>query len=472
MGRKMTFALCFCNRGFMPGELIYGAREDMIKAVTDAGYDYIAMDAELTRYGGVETREEGRLYARWLREHEGSYDGVIFSMPIFADENGAITALQDAGVPILMQAYPDEIGKMDFAHRRDAYCGKFSVTDVFTQYQVPFTVMKPHVVHPLSTTFAENLRDFAAICRVVNGMKRFNVGCIGARTTAFKTVRFDEITLQKYGINVESFDLSEVFFKVGKKADEDVKVLAKAEKLKAYSDFTRVPEKNMLTLAKLSVVLDEYIEEYRLDALTLRCWNEMEEVLRICPCVLLSELNDRGIVASCEIDMCSALTMRAMHLASEMPTAVLDWNNNYGEEENKVILFHCGPVPTSLMTDKGRVTSHKMFDKDDPGSGCGTCEGRIKPGEITIANCQTKDGRIIVYASEARFTDDPIEDDYFGCAGVCEIPDMQKKMIRLARGGFKHHTSVGTGHMKEVLREAFTTYLGYEWQDIDSCFAN
>ena len=119
--KKMTFALCFCNRGFMPGELIYGARDDMVKAVTDAGYDYIMMDAELTRYGGIETRDEGRLYAKWLKEHEGQYDGVIFSMPIFADENGAITALQDAGVPILMQAYPDEIGKMDFQHRRDAY---------------------------------------------------------------------------------------------------------------------------------------------------------------------------------------------------------------------------------------------------------------------------------------------------------------------------------------------------------------
>ena len=44
-------------------------------------------------------------------------------MPIFVDENGAITALRDANVPILMQAYPDEIGKMDFAHRRDAFCG-------------------------------------------------------------------------------------------------------------------------------------------------------------------------------------------------------------------------------------------------------------------------------------------------------------------------------------------------------------
>ena len=58
------------------------ARDDMVKAVTDAGYDYIMMDKELTRYGGVETRDEGLLYAKWLKEHEGQYDGVIFSMPI------------------------------------------------------------------------------------------------------------------------------------------------------------------------------------------------------------------------------------------------------------------------------------------------------------------------------------------------------------------------------------------------------
>ena len=124
MAKKMTFALAFCNRGFMPGELLYGAREDMIKAVTGAGYDYSAMDAELTRYGGIETRDEGLLYARWLKEHEGEYDGVIFSRPIFADENGAITALQDAGEPNQKHAYPEEIGKMEIAHRRDPICAK------------------------------------------------------------------------------------------------------------------------------------------------------------------------------------------------------------------------------------------------------------------------------------------------------------------------------------------------------------
>ena len=465
--KKQTFALYFGNRGFMPAELIEGARDDMVKAVTDAGYDYIMMDKDATRYGAVETRDEGRVYAAWLKEHQGEFDGVILCMPIFVDENGAATALQDAGVPILMQAYPDTIGKMDFRYRRDAFCGKFSVTDVFSQYKIPFTVLKPHVVDPLTPAFRQNLDDFAAVCRVVKGMKRFNLGCIGARTTAFKTVRFDEITMQRYGINVESFDLSELFEFVRAKKDDDEKVLAKKAKLEAYTDFSGVPEDKKIMLSKISVVIDEYIETYHLDAIALRCWNEMETYLRVCPCVLLSELNDRGIVASCEIDMCSAITMRAMALATEGATACLDWNNNYGDDENKVVLFHCGSTAQSLMKETGKVTSHKMFDKGDPGSGWGTNEGRIGAFPMTFSNCKTEDGKITIYFSEGEFTSDEIEDGYFGCAGVAEIPDLQNKLIKLARGGFKHHTTVSRGHVKAVLEEAFTTYLGYDVVTID-----
>ena len=463
--KKTTFALCFGNRGFMPGELILGARDDMVKAVTAAGYDYLIMDEKATRFGAVETRDEGRLYAQWLASHRGEYDGVVFSMPIFVDENGAAEALRDAGVPILMQAYPDEIGKMDFQHRRDAYCGKFSVTDVFTQYGIPFTVMKPHVVHPLSPAFRENLDEFAAVCRTVNGMRRFTVGCIGARTTAFKTTRFDEIALQKYGITVESFDLSELVFNVQKRGVDDA-VKAKMERLRGYTDCSLVPADRLETLAKISCTIDDYIAQYHLDALSLRCWNEMETILRVCPCVLLSELNDRGIVASCEIDLCSAITMRAMSLASGQPTAVLDWNNNYGDDPDKVILFHCGPVAQSLMTAKGTVTEHKMFAKGDPGSGWGSNEGRIKAFPMTFSNCQTKDGRLIVYASEGEFTGESIEAEYFGCAGVARIEGLQDRLVKLARGGFKHHTSVGVGHLKSALTEAFTTYLHYDVVEI------
>ncbi len=464
---KNTFALYFGNRGFMPSELILDARRDMIKAVTDAGYNYIVMDENKTRYGAVETRDEGRLYHDWLKKHEGEYDGVILCMPIFIDENGAIAALRDANVPILMQAYPDEINKMDFAHRRDAFCGKFSITDVFSQYHVPFTVLKPHVVHPLSKEFKENLDEFAAICRVVNGMKRFTIGCLGARTTAFKTVRFDEVALEKYGITVESFDMSEFFHFVDELKDNDLKVIAKIERLKNYTDFSKVPSERILTLAKVSCVIDKYIEDYHLDAITLRCWNEMETYYRVCPCVLLSELNDRGIVASCEIDLCSAITMRAMNLASLKPTACLDWNNNYGTDLNKVVLFHCGPVAQSLMKEKGTVTEHKMFNKTDPGSGWGCNEGRIAPFKMTFANCKTEDGKIIAYTSTGEFTNDEIEKGFFGCGGVAKIDNLQDKLIKLARNGFKHHTTVGVGNLKSVLDEAFNTYLHYDLVDID-----
>ncbi len=459
--KKQTFALYFGNRGFFPESLIASARDEVSQAVTNAGFDYITPPADMTRFGAVETKDEGMEYAKWLSSHKGEYDGLIMSLPNFSDENGAVAAVRDCGVPIFIQAYPDEIGKMDFDHRRDSYCGKFSICDVFHQYKISFTIMPPHVVHPTSDAFAENLKDFAAVCRVVNGMKRFTIGVIGARTTKFKTVRYDEITLQKYGITCDTYDLSELFYRVEKMDENSDAVNAKIKKLVDYTDFSKVPSDKTKTLAKVSVAIDDMMREYHLDCITLRCWEEMQTVLGVAPCVLLSELNDRGIVASCEIDLCSAINMYSMLLASETPTACLDWNNNYGDDPDKVILFHCGPVAQSLMDGKGRVTDHKMFAKGCPGCGWGSNEGRIAAFPMTYSNCKTEDGKLTFYVDKGEFTGEPIEYEFFGCGGVAHIEDLQRKLIVLAKNGFRHHTAIGKGDMTKVLKEAFTTYLGY-----------
>ncbi|MBR6765351.1 MAG: hypothetical protein IKM06_02575, partial [Clostridia bacterium] len=112
-------------------------------------------------------------------------------------------------------------------------------------------------------------------------------------------------------------------------------------------------------------------------------------------------------------------------------------------------------------------TEHKMFAKGDPGSGWGSNEGRIKAFPMTYSNGFTEDGKLKVYAAEGNFTGEPIEESFFGCGGVAEIPDLQNKLIKLAKGGFKHHTTVGVGHMADILKEAFSTYLGYEIIDIE-----
>lgn len=460
--KTQTFALYFGNRGFFPETLIASARDEIAAAVKKAGFNYLMPPEDLTRFGAVETKDEGILYAEWLCSHKDEYDGLIMSLPNFSDENGAVAAVRDCGVPIFIQAYPDEIGKMDFDHRRDSYCGKFSICDVFHQYNIPYTIAEPHVVHPSSAAFDKNLKDFAAVCRVVGGMKRFTVGVIGARTTKFKTVRYDEITLQKYGITCDTYDLSELFYRTEKMDASSEKVKQKIERLINYTDFSRVPKEKTETLAKVSVAIDDMIAEYHLDCITLRCWEEMQTVLGVAPCVLLSELNDRGIVASCEIDLCSAINMYSLMLASQMPAACLDWNNNYGEDLNKVILFHCGPVAQSLMAKKGTVTDHKMFAKGCPGCGWGSNEGRIAAFPMTYSNCKTEDGKLTFYVDEGKFTGEPIEEEFFGCGGVAEISGLQKKLIKLARCGYRHHTAIGKGHMAEILKEAFSTYLGYD----------
>jgi L-fucose isomerase-like protein len=335
--------------------------------------------------------------------------------------------------------------------------------DVFCQYQIPFTAFPPHTVHPDSKAFEEQIITFDMVCRIVKGMKKMTVGALGARTTAFKTVRYDELALQKYGITTEVLDMSELFRRVRKLDMNSEAVKAKAEKLKSYTNFSGVPEKSFENLVRFGVVIDEIIAEYELDALAIRCWLEMEMEFGVAPCVLLSELNDRGFPAACELDICNAISMYALHLATGKPTACLDWNNNYGDDPDRCILFHCGPVPQTLMEGKGEVVDHPMFAKS-LGAGCGFgCNvGRIASSPMTFASSKTQDGKLYFYMGEGEFTGEPIQEGFFGCGGVAKINNLQGILNKIGYNGYRHHVSVVPGKVSAALREAFTRYLKYE----------
>jgi L-fucose isomerase-like protein len=237
---------------------------------------------------------------------------------------------------------------------------------------------------------------------------------------------------------------------------------AKAARFAAYSDFSKVPKDKFATLVKISVALDEIIAEAGLDALALRCWLELEKILGVAPCVVLGELNDRKFPAACELDVGNAVAMRALSLATGESTACLDWNNNYGDDPDKCILFHCGPVAKSLMRAKGQVIDHPMFAKA-LGAGCGFgCDvGRIAPTSFSFASSLTKDGGLDFYLGEGEFTADPIPPEFFGCAGVARIEGLQAKLNRIGYAGYRHHVSVAPGHVAKGLREAFVRYLNY-----------
>jgi L-fucose isomerase-like protein len=458
---KTPFALFFGNRGFFPASLIAQAREELPRLLKEWGHDSLILDQDATRYGAVETPREGEVYANFLEQNRGKYGGVILCLPNFGDETGAVAALRAANVPILIQAYPDDLDKMAPALRRDSFCGKISIMDVFRQYGVKFTALKPHVVAPADPRFRANVDHFDRVCRVVNGLKGMVVGAIGARTTPFKTVRVDEVALQRHGITTETLDLSGVLARMKGIDAGDKAYQAKAETLKAYTSWAGVPERSFDNLVKLGVVLDAIIDEYQMDAVAIRCWTELQETMGMSPCVLLGELNNRGVAAACEVDVANAVAMHALRLASGRPAACLDWNNNYGDADDKCILFHCGPVPRALMADQGQITDHAIL-ANSVGAGCGFgCHvGRIAPTDFTFGSMLTDEGQLKFYLGQGRITPDEIPADFFGCAGVAEIERLQDVLLHIGQYGYRHHVSLTPGQVQAPLGEALGHYLG------------
>jgi len=463
MTKKSRFALFFGNRGFFPASLQAEAREEFTKVLKAAGHEVIMLDAEVTRYGAVETPREGEVYANFLEHNRGKFDGVILSLPNFGDENGAVAALKEARVPILIQAYPDEFELMGPSSRRDAFCGKLSIMDVFYQNNLKFTALKPHTVSPSSPRFMENLDNFDRICQVVKGFKNLVIGAVGARTTAFKTVRFDEVALQRVGVTVETFDLSSVFARINSLSSDSPAFKNKLEQLKTYTTWNGVPDSAIENIARLGVALDELITEYQLDGIAIRCWVELQEQLGISPCVLLGLLNNTGIFAACEVDVMNAVAMAALSFASSRPATILDWNNNYGEDDDKCILFHCGPVPSDLMTDKGRISDHLILANsigENHSFGC--VVGNIAPTDFTFGGMMTDAGMVKVYLGDGRFTEDPIPENFFGAAGVAQIDKLQDVLLHIGLNGHRHHVSVSPGKHVAPLKEALEKYLGFD----------
>ena len=458
----MKLALLIANRGFFPSSVIESAREEMTQAVERAGAEALIMDASLTRYGAVETRDEGEVYANFLAEHAGEYDGLIICLPNFGDENGIKEAIKDVKVPILLQAYPDELGKMDFACRRDAFCGKLGLCAVLKQMKVPFVSGEPFTMHPLSEEFHKEMTDFLAICRMVKRMHHMRIGVLGARTTAFKSVRFDEAALEQKGADVETLDLTQVFAKMKAIADDDERLGDWEKEIKAVSDTCDTPEYAILNQCKLGVALEEIRTEMKLDVMAIRCWSELQYEYKITPCTVMGILNKRQMPVVCETDVTNAPALMALAMASETGVGCLDINNNYGEEPDKCILFHCGPLPVDLLCGPGHMEEHKMFTKTQ-GENCswGVNVGRIKPGTITICGMRTENGEVRYFVEKAEVLDIKVDEGFFGTYGVVQIPGLQTKLRHMGEEGFRHHAIITAGDQTRRVREALSKYLGY-----------
>jgi L-fucose isomerase-like protein len=460
---KITLGMMVGTRDFFPAEPVLEARREVLALLEQLDVDAVILDEDATNMGAVETWEDSNTCATLFREKRDQIDGILVVLPVFGPEKGIADAirLSELDVPILIQAYPDDPDELAVATRRDAFCGKISVCNNLYQYRIPFTVTQLHTVHPSADSFRADLEGFVGVCRVVGGLKGARLGAIGARPSIFNTVRYSEKLLEEAGISVLTVDLSEIFSSARRMTDQDPKVRDRVEGIRAYLDTSGVPSDALVRMAKLGVAIDDWAEENSIDAAAVQCWTSIQENYGVNACALMSMMSESMMPTACEVDIMGTLSMYALQLASGQPSALVDWNNNYADDPNKCILFHCGNWPMSFLCDAKMANAEILATVLGEESTYGTVAGRAKAGPLTFARVDTDDwhGKVRAYVGEGQITDDPLKT--FGCRAVAEIPRLQALMQYVCKRGFAHHCAMNASHTAEVLVEAFETYLGW-----------
>ena len=464
MSGKTTLGVIIGNRGFFPDHLCETGREEVLRVLEQEGITPVVLGPDDTPFGSVETLQEAEKCADLFKAHREEMKGILVTLPNFGDERGVANAVRMSGldVPVLVQAFPDELGKMTVAERRDSFCGKMSVCNNLRQYGIPYSLTALHTVTPDSDSFRKDLRQFVGTCKVVNGLRGAKVGMLGARPAAFITVRYSEKLLEKAGISVEVLDLSEAFGRTAKLAGDDPKVQRRLGEIKAYVSTEGIPEEALVKMAKFALVMDEWIEGNELVATAVQCWTSMEEYFGVVPCTVMSMLSNALMPSACETDITGAIGMYAMALASHQPSALADWNNNYGAEVDKGVVFHCSNLPQGVFADMTMDYQEIIAGTVGKENTYGTVVGRIKSGPFTYCRVSTDDerGQIRAYLGEGTVTDDPVST--FGGYGVIEIPRFQDLLHHICENGFEHHVALNLSQCAAAVNEAFSKYLGWD----------
>jgi len=459
-----TVGVIIGNRGFFPDILARDGRDEVLRVLDQEGYKTVCLKPQDTKFGSVETLQDARKCADLFKQHRDEIDGILVSLPNFGDERAVANSIRMSGldVPVLVQAFPDEPNKMQLATRRDSFCGKISVCNNLWQYGIRFSLTSLHTAAPASDSFKSDLKTFAATCRIVKGLKNVRVGVLGARPAAFNTVRFSEKLMENHGITVETLDLSEVFGRITRLKDDDPKVQAKLSGIQGYVTTQAVSSPSLMKMAKFGAVVDDWMRANDLAGSSIQCWTAMEEFLGVVPCTLMSMMSNNLLPSACETDMIGMIGMYVLQLASQTPSAIVDWNNNYGDDPDRAVIFHCSNLPKHFFGDFKMDFQEIIAGSIGKENTFGTVVGTLKAGPLTFCRVSTDDlhGQMRAYVGEGEITADKLAS--FGGYGVVKIRGLQSLLQYVCRNGYEHLVAVNRSHFGRAVAEALGNYKGWK----------
>ena len=448
MANSTCLGVIVGNREFFPDVLISEARKDLTKLFPELRIEPVWLSPEESKLGAVETWADAQKCGELLRKNRDRIEGILVCLPNFGDEKGVADSIRlaETHVPVLVQACPDDLDQFGLDRRRDAFCGKISVCNNLRQYRFPYSLTRDHTVAILDPRFREDLVQFVQTCKVVHGLRRVRIGAVGARPNAFNTTRFSEKLLEANSITVNTIDLSEVFGNAAKISSDDQRVRRRVEQIRSYADASKAPDEAIVRMAKFALVVDDWMQSLSITATAIQCWSSLQKNFGVNVCTIMSMMSEQMLPSACEVDIAGVVGMYALQLAGGSPSALVDWNNNYGGDPEKCVFFHCGNWAKDFLPDIRIATAPILGTTLGEENTFGALEGRTLAGPVTFGRVSTDDlaGKITAYVGEGEFTDDPLKT--FGTRAVVKVAGLPALMHVICQNGFEHHAAMNRSH--------------------------
>lgn len=411
----------------------------------------------------VITAEDAREAVRILEEQRTDFVLVQttsfsagFLAPVFARIHNA---------HIGIWAIPE--GAVDGAVPFNSFCGinmySAIIGHYLKEYDIPVKWFFGDVEDPL---FKERFRITVRALRAIKRMRHASVALIGGIAPGFDDLYDDERKLLKLfdGIRINRLHEYEEIKKLAEQMDRETVKCRMEEETAAARGFTHPTAEKMMEInARYALAYEKFVRGHGYDAIAVSCWPKFQDDYLYSVCAVIGELNDRGIVAACEGDLTSAVSMLFLKYISEDETMLMDMSA-FDMQDDTVLFWHCGPASKRFCEKNGFClglnysgAAHEPDEKEVFGTG--TVRDMVfDPGAITIARLTGEMDKLFVATAQFVDRDKPSFCGSRGWAGQLQLYDRPLSALDFVNTvlvqHFQHHFPIVKGDFHAELQEA------------------
>ena len=197
----------------------------------------------------------------------------------FGTEYVCARLARELGVPVLLWGPRDERPDENGIRLRDSQCGLFATGKVLRRFQVPFTYMTNCRLG--DPEFERGVRDFLAVCNVVDTFRRTRILQIAPRPFDFWSTMCNEgELLEKFNIQLAPIPMAELTAEMKFVRAESSEIVKVVEYCSTNMNI-RIRPQELETVAALKVAMKNLAAKYGCNAIAIQCWNALQDEIGI-----------------------------------------------------------------------------------------------------------------------------------------------------------------------------------------------